>query len=88
MVDADTLVKIKKEVESNIGERVLLKANRGRKKSYIKEGVIEDTYPSLFTVVVVDSDTKSVQRLSYTYSDVVTSNVELVVCKNHSKIMI
>lgn len=87
MIDAKALASIKRVVESNIGQKVRLKANRGRKKSYIKEGVITDTYLNLFTVQV-DIDTKSVLTLSYTYSDVLTSNVELVVCSNNQKICV
>ena len=87
VIDAKALASIKRVVESNIGQKVRLKANRGRKKSYIKEGVITDTYLNLFTVQV-DIDTKSVLTLSYTYSDVLTSNVELVVCSNNQKICV
>ena len=85
VIDAEALAKVRKVVESNIGQKVKLKANRGRKKSYIKEGIINDTYGNIFTVRV-DIDTKSVQTLSYTYSDVLTSNVELVVCSSNEKI--
>lgn len=87
LIDAEALAKVRKAVESNIGQRVKLKANRGRKKSYIKEGIIDDTYGNLFTVRV-DIDTKSVQTLSYTYSDVLTSNVELVICSSNEKISV
>lgn len=75
----------RRAIESNIGEKVRLKANRGRRKCYIKEGIIGDTYGNVFTVMV-DVDTKAVQTLSYTYSDLLTSNVELVVCRNNKKI--
>jgi len=85
VIDAEAMVRVKHELESNIGERVMLKANRGRKKSFIKEGVIEDTYPSVFTIVV-NMGSKTAQRLSYTYSDILTSSVELIVCKDNTKI--
>ena len=87
MIDAEALAKVRKIVESNIGQKVKLKANRGRKKSYIKEGVIIDTYGNIFTVRV-DVDTKSLQTLSYTYCDVLTSNVELVVCSSNERISV
>lgn len=85
MIDAEALTKVKKLLESNRGERVRLKANRGRKRTYIKEGIIHDTYLNIFTVQV-DVDSKSVQTLSYTYSDILTSNVELTVCSSNEKI--
>lgn len=85
MIDSEALIRVRKELESNVGERVKLKANRGRKKCYIKEGIIDDIYPSIFTVRV-DINQKTVQTLAYTYSDILTSNVELVVCKNNERI--
>lgn len=85
VIDAGALAKVRRVMESNVGQKVRLKANRGRRKSYIKEGIITDTYLNLFTVQV-DIDTKSVQTLAYTYSDVLTSNVELVKCSDNQKI--
>lgn len=85
MIDTKALGRVKQALESNLGERVRLKANGGRKRSYIKEGVIHDIYPSIFTIRV-NIDDRTVQTLAYTYSDILTSNVELVVCKNNQRI--
>ncbi|MFO7294751.1 MAG: Veg family protein [Clostridia bacterium] len=85
MIDAQALMRVRKAVESNIGERVKLKANRGRKKSLVKEGVIQEVYPCIFTVRV-NIDDRSVQTLSFTYFDILTSNVEVVICKNNERI--
>jgi len=85
VIDAEALANVRKIIKSNVGERVRLKANRGRKKCYVKEGVIHDTYSSIFTVRI-DIDDRSVQTLAYTYSDILTSNVELIVCKNNQRI--
>ncbi|MDD2502550.1 MAG: Veg family protein [Clostridia bacterium] len=85
MIDAEALTRVRRVLESNVGQKVRLKANRGRRKSYIKEGVICDTYLNLFTVQV-DIDTRTVQTLAYTYSDVLTSNVELVKCSDNKRL--
>ncbi len=85
MIDINAIEKVKETLESNIGERVKLKANRGRRRTYVNEGVIHDIYPSVFTVLV-NIDKKSTRTLCYTYSDVLTSNVELIVCKNNERI--
>lgn len=73
----DTLQQIKLDLESCIGKRVKLRANRGRKKFLEAEGVIENTYPKLFVVKLDKSH--SIRRLSYTYADVLTRTVELKV---------
>lgn len=80
MSDKNTLVEIKKVIDRHIGERVRLKTNGGRKKTIVKEGIIEETYPSIF-IVKVDMD-NSVRRISYSYSDILTETVELSLCSN------
>lgn len=72
-----TIQQIKLDLESCIGKRVKLKANRGRKQVLEAEGVIENTYPKLFVVKLDNSH--SVKRVSYTYADVLTKTVELTV---------
>ena len=52
---------------------------KGRNKITIKEGILESAYPSLF-VVKVSNEYDSVRRVSYTYSDVLTSTVEVTIC--------
>ncbi len=85
MISVEALEKVKETLESNIGERVKLKANRGRRRTYVNEGIIHDIYPSVFTVLV-NIDEKRTRTLCYTYSDILTSNVELIVCKNNQRI--
>ncbi len=76
-VGVNNLQQIRLDLESCIGKRVKLRANRGRKKIVEAEGVIENTYPKLFVVKLDDSH--SIERLSYTYADVLTRTVEVTV---------
>ncbi|HBG01871.1 MAG TPA: Veg protein [Firmicutes bacterium] len=76
-VGVNNLQQIKLDLESCIGKRVKLRANRGRKKIVEAEGVIENTYPKIF-VVKLDAS-HSLDRLSYTYADVLTRTVEVTV---------
>ncbi|MDD7434275.1 MAG: Veg family protein [Peptoniphilaceae bacterium] len=70
---------IKEEVEQNIGRRVLLKADKGRKRIVIKEGIIENAFDDVFTVRICNEF--DVERtVSYTYTDVLTSTVKLTIC--------
>jgi uncharacterized protein Veg len=75
MAAKNTLGKIRKELEMHVGETVKLRANRGRRKTFEKVGVLENTYPSIF-VIRVDEE-NYYQRLSFSYADVLTSTVEL-----------
>ncbi len=76
----NVLDQIKLDLDACIGKRIKLKANRGRKKVIEAEGVLESTYPKVF-VVRLDSSS-SVQRMSYTYVDILTETVELTVEDN------
>lgn len=68
---------IKKELESHVGERIRVKANKGRKKVDEKEGILEKTYPYIF-VVKIEEGQLSERRVSYSYTDVLTETVELI----------
>ena len=83
MAVKNSLGEIRKELESHVGKKIKLRANRGRRKAFEKVGVLENTYPSLF-VVLVDEKTYH-QRFSFTYADVLTETVELSLCGGENR---
>lgn len=87
MIEKGDLFQIKRDIENCIGEKVQLKANKGRKKAFIKEGVLENTYPSIF-IVKFENDYETTRRVSYSYTDILTKAVELVVCKDNKRIQV
>lgn len=72
---------IKRDLESCIGKHVKLKANRGRRKVVEAEGTLEQIYPKVF-VIRLDAASSPVKRMSYSYADVLTETVELVIDDN------
>ncbi len=68
---------IKKDLESFVGSKIRLKANRGRNRIIEKEGVLESIYPNIFVVKL--NERKVDRRVSYSYADVLTETVELFV---------
>lgn len=78
MATKETIQEIKRTVERCIGHKVILKTNKGRKKVMVREGVLEDVYPSVF-VVRVDEGLQSERVVSFSYSDILTETVELSV---------
>ncbi|TYP46574.1 Veg family protein [Thermosediminibacter litoriperuensis] len=80
MATENTLLKIKKSIEPYVGKKVRIKANRGRKKTFEKEGILEKVYPSIF-VVRVEESPELVRRISYSYSDILTETVQLTLCQ-------
>jgi uncharacterized protein Veg len=87
MIEKSDLFQIKKDIETCIGEKVQLKANKGRKNAFIREGVLENTYPSIF-IVKFENEYEAIRRVSYSYTDILTKAVELVVCKDNKKIQV
>ena len=62
-------------IDCHLGNRIVLKANGGR-KTIERCGVLKETYPSVF-IVELDQDKHNFERVSYTYTDVLTENVQV-----------
>ena len=70
----EALREIKDELETHVGESVVVVAQAGRKKITTKVGILAETYPSLF-IVELENDT--FERVSYSYTDVLTNNIDI-----------
>lgn len=69
--------KIQEALAQYVGSDVKLKANSGRRKFIERSGILEGTYANLF---VVRTEEKSIERkLSFSYVDLLTENVVLIV---------
>lgn len=71
-----TIKDIKCALDERVGKRLSLKANGGRRKTIQRVGVLEETYPSVF-IVRLDKESNAYERVSYSYTDVLTDSVEL-----------
>lgn len=79
----NALSEIKRSLDGFVGERILLRANGGRRKTIERSGVLEETYPSVFVVKLDQEADNSFKRVSYSYADILTETVELTVCKDN-----
>ncbi len=80
------LADIKRDLEPFVGNKIRLRANRGRKKVVEKTGVLENIYPNIF---VVRLDEKQVERrVSFSYADILTDAVQLTIYKDDEDIKI
>lgn len=87
MLPRNALHDIKRSLDDLIGEKILLRANGGRRKTIERMGVLEETYPSVF-VVKLDPPDGSFKRVSYSYADVLTETVELMLCRDGSNVRV
>ncbi|WP_059105317.1 biofilm formation stimulator Veg [Shouchella shacheensis] len=82
---AKSLIDIKRALDQNVGKQITIKANGGRRKTLERCGMIEETYPSVF-IVKLDETQNAFERVSYSYADVLTETVELLLTgENGSK---
>ncbi len=80
MMVNNSLGNVRRALNKHVGSKVLVKSNLGRHKYDVMEGVIAGTYPCIFLVQVENEEENSVQTLSYSYTDVITKDVQLTLC--------
>jgi len=80
------LAEIKQDLEGYVGNKIRLKANRGRKKVMERVGVLEKTYPNIFVIKL--DEKQSIRRISFSYTDVLTETVELTVFNDEQEVKI
>ncbi|MCL2169120.1 MAG: Veg family protein [Defluviitaleaceae bacterium] len=79
----DDVTQIRRNLTEYVGSRVMLESNKGRQKSMVSSGTIQKTYPSIFTIVLDEVANQGPARtVSYSYTDVLTKNVEITVFSN------
>lgn len=83
----DALNAIKLNLDHYIGEKIMLKANGGRKRTIERIGVLEETYPSVF-IIKLDEENHSFKRVSYSYADILTASVELTIFRDDEQFLI
>ena len=80
MIKQADVSRVRREVVNNIGRRVKIKANKGRHKIDITEGIISETYPSMFLIKIDDGTSDSVKTMTFSYTDVLTKDVQMMLC--------
>ncbi|EXJ23462.1 Veg protein [Alkalibacterium sp. AK22] len=81
-----TLASIKKTLDSQIGNEIRLIAQVGRKKTTERKGILTETYPAVF-IVELDQEENAVERVSYSYTDVLTNSVAIMFDEEKEAVM-
>ena len=71
-----SLMAIKEKLDNHLGQELIVIAQAGRKKVIRRKGVLKKTYPAVF-VVDLDQQQNNFERVSYSYTDLLTKNIEL-----------
>lgn len=71
-----SIMTIKHQLDSHLGDTLTVVAQAGRKKVTRRHGVLKETFPAVF-VVDLDQEQNNFKRVSYSYTDLLTKNIEL-----------
>ena len=75
------LNRVRASVFQQCGSKVKIQLDRGRNKVDIQEGVIQNAYPSVFTILIDDErDENPPQLLSFSYTDIITRDIRMKLC--------
>lgn len=79
MMKQNDVNNVRNAVMNQMGNKVKIRINRGRHKIDVTEGVISETYPSIFLIKIQELN-MPVRTVSYSYTDILTKDVELILC--------
>lgn len=71
-----SIITIKQELDAHLGDNLVIIAQAGRKKVTKRKGILKNTFPAVF-VIDLDQDQNNFERVSYSYTDLLTKNIEL-----------
>ena len=75
------LNRVRASVLQQCGSKVKIQLDRGRNKVDIQEGVIQNAYPSVFTILIDDErDENPPQLLSFSYTDIIRRDIRMKLC--------
>lgn len=83
-MEQEVMDKIRASIAMQLGSRVQIKQDEGRHRCNIKEGILQNAYPNVFTVLVETKGCEKGQMLSYSYSDIVTKGIRMRLCESQS----
>ena len=76
---------IREMLGTYIGRRVHVTAKKGKKVLLARRGVLEHVYPNIFVILLDQrSPNDSERRVSFSYADILTRAVEIVIFKSTS----
>lgn len=71
-----TIASIKHQLDDHLGQSLTVVAQAGRKKVTRRKGTLRETFPAVF-VVELDQDENNFERVSYSYTDLLTKTIQL-----------
>ena len=68
MIVRNDISKVREDIEGLIGQHVVIRCNKGKRRTTINKGVLESTYPSVFVVAFNDEIEQTSLKTSFSYT--------------------
>ncbi len=78
MINKADVEQCRKDMMSCLGRQIRLRSSGGRKRIIVREGILENCYPNVFTVRCIRENDQT-ELISYSYVDILTETVEVAV---------
>ena len=75
MIYRNDIFQLKENINSKLGQKIIVKGSLGRNRIFEREGTIEETHPNVFVIKTVENNRNGVY--TYTYTDILTKSVEI-----------
>lgn len=76
------IYQVRASVLQQLGRKVIFQLDKGRRRIEQQEGILQDAYPSVFTILVNDDNPQNASRiLSFSYVDVLTKDIRMKLCE-------
>lgn len=84
MISSDSISRVREGLQDYVGSKVVVKCNRGKRRTTVNQGVLESTHSSVFVVKYNNQLDETYHRISYSYTDLLTKSVEFSVIKDNA----
>lgn len=89
MIEKSDLNKVKESLNGHLGQKIKLTAKKGRKRVVVRHGVLESTYPSIFTIKLdnLSEFAETSRTVCFSYTDILTNSIEITLPNGNSIMM-
>ncbi|OGO81897.1 MAG: hypothetical protein A2Y22_03510 [Clostridiales bacterium GWD2_32_59] len=82
MISGDSIKRVREGLQDHVGSKVVVKCNRGKRRTTVNQGVLESTHSNVFVVRYNNQLDETYHRTSYSYTDLLTKSVEFSILRD------
>ena len=89
VISKEDISRVRDLLSENLGEKIKISAKKGRKRIVVRQGVLLNTYPSIFTVMLESTSefAEGMRTVSFSYSDILTKSISITVLDSKLEIV-